>query len=119
MNSPKPQDLIDQLDKLLESERTVLLKGEIDEIPTIAEQKEALIDALNAIKTNETCDLEQLQRKVSRNQILLDGALHGIRNVAMRLAALRKIRRSLETYDASGNKQSIPGEIFHRMEKRA
>jgi len=119
MNDLTSQELIDTLDDLLDRERQALLGGELDQIARIAEQKEGLIDALNANASLSPQGLTDLQAKVARNQALLDGALQGIRKVAMRLAALRKIRRSLETYDAKGQKQTIQGEVDRRMEKRA
>lgn len=119
MTDPTPQNLIDQLDGLLDVERRALLNGELDAIAAIAEEKEQLIDALNAILPEQQPPLKDLQSKVARNQVLLDGALQGIRKVAARLAALRRIRRTLETYDATGRKQTIQGEVDHKVEKRA
>ena len=119
MTEPTPQMLIDRLDDLLECERETLLRGQLDAMADIAEEKERLIDALNALEPEEHPDLTDLQSKVARNQVLLDGALQGIRNVAARLAALRRIRRTLETYDESGRKQTIQGEVERRVEKRA
>lgn len=119
MTDPAPQRLIDQLDELLDQERAVLLSGDLDAMAGIAEEKERLIDALNALEPDHSSNLGQLQTKVERNQVLLDGALQGIRNVATRLAALRRIRRTLETYDSKGRKQTIQGEVEHRVEKRA
>lgn len=119
MSDANPQKLIDRLDGLLEQERDALLSGELEDIARIAAQKEELMDALNAIAPGDRGNLQSLQAKVARNQVLLDGALQGIRKVATRLAALRRIRRTLETYDASGRKQTIQGEIDHKVEKRA
>lgn len=113
------QDMIDRLDILLDRERRCLLEGDLDGIAPIAEEKERLIDALNASDPADGPALAPLQDKVARNQLLLDGALQGIRKVAARLAALRRIRRSLETYDARGRKQTIEGEVDRRVEKRA
>ena len=119
MTQTHAQSLIDQLDNLLEQERDALLHGRLEEMATIADEKERLIDALNAIGNENGDDMSGLQSKVARNQILLDGALEGIRNVASRLAALRKIRRTLETYDATGRKQTIQGEVERKVERRA
>lgn len=119
MSDLTPQNLIDDLDTLLDEERLALLSGDLDQIAQIAAQKEDLIDALNSLSPAGQDALKDLQAKVARNQVLLDGALQGIRKVASRLAALRKIRRSLETYDAKGQKQTIQGEVDRRMEKRA
>jgi ABC-type transporter Mla subunit MlaD len=113
------QKIIDQLDGILDQERQALLKGDLDRIAGFLEQKETLIDALNALEPIARPELQHLQHKVVRNQALLDGALQGIRKVAARMAAYRKIRRSMETYDESGRKQTIPGVIDHKVEKRA
>lgn len=119
MTDSTPQTLIDRLDDLLDAEREMLLKGELDMMAGIAGEKEILIDALNALEPERHPELGDLQSKVARNQVLLDGALQGIRKVARRLAALRRIRRTLETYDARGQKRTIQGEVDHKVEKRA
>ena len=113
------QDIISRLDELLELERTALMQGDLDKIPILLEEKECLVEQLNGQAAGESADLQDLQLKVERNQALLDGALQGIRKVASRMAAFRRIRRSLETYDESGRKQTIQGEVERRVEKRA
>ncbi len=113
------QTLIDRLDTLLEEERRLLLAGDLDAIGDLLSQKERLIDALNATAPGAQPDLGPVQRKVARNQALLDGALQGIRKVAARMAAFRKIRRTLETYDESGRKMLLQADVDHKMEKRA
>jgi len=119
MNDASAQDMIDRLDRLLERERRALLGGEMEEILRMVEDKEALVGALNAADAPAGAALQALHRKVLRNQSLLDGTLQGIRQVAGRIAALRRIRKTLETYDATGRKRTIDGEVAHRMEKRA
>ncbi len=51
--------------------------------------------------------------------MLLDGALQGIRRASARLAAVRKVRRSLETYGEDGQKKTIDAQIARQLEKRA
>lgn len=119
MTEDTPQTLIDRLDDLLETERSALLAGDLETIASLLARKEALIDALNRMQPNDQGALEKLHEKVTRNQALLDGALQGIRRVAARMAAMRRIRRSLETYDQSGRRQVIEGEVVHKVEKRA
>lgn len=119
MTPETAQQLIDQLDTLLEEERRALLVGDLDAIRALLKRKEELIDALNARAPEDAPDLGALPDKVARNQALLDGALEGIRKVAGRLAALRRIRRSLETYDEAGRKTILQGEVEHQVEKRA
>lgn len=119
MKTDTAQGIINRLDELLELERDALLQGELDKIPAMLEEKESLIDALSDNEPDTKAELRELQIKVERNQALLDGALQGIRKVAARMAAFRRIRRSLETYDESGRKRTIQGEVERRVEKRA
>lgn len=114
-----PSTAIEALDALLEKERDLLLKGQIDTIEDILSSKEALIDTLVQMDREDIRELQGLQDKLSRNQLLLDGALHGIRRTAARLAALRKVRRTLETYNESGHKQTIEGRVARKLERRA
>lgn len=113
------QDTINALDDLLEAERTALLKGDIDQIGRLMEQKESLIDALNQQEAVDRSELENLNTKVERNQELLHSALDGIRTVARRLATMRRIRKTLDTYDAQGRKNSIVLNQESSVERRA
>lgn len=119
MTRKKPQDVIDAMDGLLERERVALLHGNLDAIPGLLEQKEALFDQLEALEGTEKNSLYLLQGKVMRNQALLDGALRGIRAVADRMSTLRKVSRSLETYDCEGRRTTIETRPRHKVEKRA
>lgn len=113
------QRAIEALDELLEKERDLLLAGEIEEIGSVLKAKEALIDTLAGFDRDEVQSLSGLQGKLARNQSRLDGALHGIRRTSARLAALRQVRRSLETYNESGRKQTIEGHVSRKLERRA
>ncbi|WP_324753313.1 flagellar protein FlgN [Roseovarius sp. Pro17] len=119
MTHETAQSLIDQLDSLLDDERCALLDGDIEAIGALLKRKEGIIDAMNAQKPSDQADMTKVQGKVVRNQALLDGALQGIRTVAGRLAALRRVRRTLETYDKTGRKSAISDVIDHKVEKRA
>ena len=113
------RDLIDSLDDILDEEREALLQGDLEKIGRLVERKESLISRLNEIETAEAAALKDLQEKVQRNQGLLDGALEGIRRVASRLALLRRVKLTLETYDATGVKQTIDCPKDGSLEKRA
>lgn len=112
-------DAVRALDLLLEEERELLLAGEIDRIEEVLNAKETLIETLSSIDRNEVQGLETLQAKLMRNQSLLDGALQGIRRTSARLATLRKVRRTLETYTESGRKQTIDAQVTRKLERRA
>lgn len=118
MSEATETEIITQLDTLLEAEREALLRGDLQAIADTVAQKEQLIDALNE-GADRQADLSGLHHKLQRNQALLDGALQGIRAVAARMAAYRRIRRSMDTYDSQGRKRTIPGDVSRKVEKRA
>ena len=113
------QDTINALDDLLDAERRALMNGDLDEISRLMARKEALIESLNAQEATDRAELDNLNSKVERNQELLNSALDGIRAVARRLAAMRRIRGSLDTYDAQGRKSAIDLRTDRSVEKRA
>ncbi|MDQ2090548.1 flagellar biosynthesis protein FlgN [Marimonas arenosa] len=119
MSSEKTQHTIEALDGLLDRERAALLEGDLDLLVGQLDEKKALIDTLNNHGDAGGESLAALQRKVLRNQALLDSALDGIRSVARRMSALHRIRRSLDTYDEAGRKTTIEGVTAGHMEKRA
>ncbi|QFT58356.1 FlgN protein [Sulfitobacter sp. THAF37] len=112
-------DRIDALDELLESEREALLAGDLAKLAEMLEPKETLIEAINAMDPTEIEGLRHLDTKVRRNQLLLDGAIEGIRAVAARMAALRQVRNGLETYGADGRKRTIDIQDGPNLERRA
>jgi hypothetical protein len=111
--------IIDELDDILEAERSALLSGELDEVGRLVPRKEALVDQLTEEATDNLPQLRALSEKVKRNQGLLDSSLEGIRTVARRLASLRRVRTALDTYDAYGAKQTIDVSAETSVEKRA
>ena len=112
-------EVIDALDDLLEMERSALLNGDFDTIARLLERKETLIEKLSLLDAAASQPLEMLSDKIKRNQVLLDQALEGIRTVASRLAELRRIKSSLDTYDASGVRKTIEIAADISVEKRA
>lgn len=119
MTSNPVSDIMTALDALLERERAALLSGDLDRLPELLHEKTALIDALAGLDAAAEPLPEALKEKALRNQALLDGALEGIRHVAGRIAALRRLRQSFETYDETGRRRTIEGDIVRRIEKRA
>lgn len=112
-------EVIEALDELLDQEKAALLKGDLDQVSRLLEQKEALIENLSRLEEGEIRTLEDLNNKVKRNQALLDHALAGIKSVATRLADLRRVRSSLDTYDQHGSRQTIDMKAEKTVEKRA
>jgi len=119
MTDTSPQDLIDALDILLDDERKAVLSGNLDSMAELLERKEDLIDTLAEIDASQATPIYELQTKLARNQMLLNGALQGIRRASARLAAVRKVRRTLETYGEDGQKKTIDAHVSRQLEKRA
>jgi flagellar biosynthesis/type III secretory pathway chaperone len=113
------QATIDSLDDLLDAERRGLLKGNLDEVARLHLRKEELIDTLNQLDAEDAKRLVALNTKVERNQVLLNTALEGIRSVARRLAAIRRVHQSLDTYDSAGRKKTVEMSVDRSFEKRA
>ena len=109
------EDILSGLDSCLERESAALLGGDIHMISELMEEKSALITDLNALGSSEAGSLDRLKQKAQRNQVLLTGALEGIR----RLSDVQSLRHSFDTYDSDGNRQTIEGEAVRHVEKRA
>ena len=111
--------LFTSLDALLAWEKKALLTGDFDELPAICQQKSHLLETLEGLPPEDRAALDQLHQAAHRNQELLESALAGIREVARRMAQLRKVRDSLDTYDANGNKSSLHIAKTDKLAKRA
>lgn len=110
---------IDALDTLLERERTALLAGDFATLTELLPDKEALIEALNAKPTEDLDGVQTLGSKVARNQVLLESAMSGMREVVDRMATLRRMRVGLDTYGSDGNRHHIEVQAEHSVERRA
>ncbi|WP_174214183.1 flagellar export chaperone FlgN [Pseudophaeobacter sp. EL27] len=119
LNHQNPQSLIDELDEILDQERSALVRGELDKIEALLARKEPLIAQLNTIDSLERAALSQVQTKVSRNQELLNSAMEGIRGVATRMAELRRVKKGLDVYDRAGRKARYGTTMGQRLEKRS
>lgn len=111
--------VIEKLDQILEAERTALVTGKLDVLSSMAEEKEALIEAINLAKVDDLGAIKHLAEKVKRNQGLLNNALEGIRKVARRMAAFRRVQGALETYDRNGEKCVVSMAPISSVERRA
>ncbi|MDJ0822739.1 MAG: flagellar protein FlgN [Paracoccaceae bacterium] len=109
----------EKLTALIEEERQALLNGDLDSIEKVIERKQELIVQIANTPPNSPDELEPLRLQLRRNQVLYDHALAGLRNVADRLGTLRRLRKSLDTYDAYGQRQSIEDTTENQLERRA
>ena len=120
MTEAQPETpLFESLDALLDRERAALLDGDLGALADLLAEKEALMQRIAEDGGPVRQQIETLQGKALRNQALLDSALRGIRTVATRFATLRRIRKSLETYDEYGQKSVLPATPDPKVERRA
>lgn len=108
----------DQLDALLDVERTALLQGDLERVAALMAEKESLVNELEASKSAQDA-LASLRNKVSRNHALFDSALAGIRAVVARIGSVQTVNKQLDTYDATGRRHSIGAHSEKALEKRA
>lgn len=108
-----------ELGNLLEAERKALLEGDLHILKDLLSSKEALMEAVNDMPDPDRAAMQALAGKLQRNQLLLDGALEGIRAVAQRMARLREVKGALETYGADGKRHDIPLFPNRSVERRA
>lgn len=119
MHDETTTDHMAALEALLDAERAALLAGDLERLTAMLEDKETLIGEMNATPQRDLEGLRRLDQKLRGNQLLLDGALEGIRTVAGRMAELRKIRTTLETYGADGRKRLVELGEDGAVERRA
>lgn len=111
--------IYESLDALLDRERAALMGGDMKALAQLVSEKEELLKRVALEDGEGRSRIEALQGKAIRNQALLDSALQGIRTVANRFATLRRIRKTLETYDEFGQKSALPAVTDPRVERRA
>ncbi len=112
------ETIIAALDGLLDRERKAVLAGALDTLAPLMAEKSALIDALAALGP-VGITMDGVRAKARRNQDLIESAMEGIRSVAQRLATIRRLRASMDTYDSAGQRQPIQGGRGGNVEKRA
>ncbi|MDG1170846.1 MAG: flagellar biosynthesis protein FlgN [Sulfitobacter sp.] len=119
MSDLATETTVAELHDLLDAERQALLAGDLEALNSLLTPKEALIEAINDLELTDIPQIEMLDRKLRHNQLLLDGALEGIRAVAKRMARLRDVKGALETYGADGKRRDIPLGPESSVERRA
>jgi flagellar biosynthesis/type III secretory pathway chaperone len=119
MSDDTHEDTLQSLEQLLNAERAALLAGDLEGLSEMISTKEALIGQLNDKGPGDIAAWQALDQQLKRNQLLLDGALDGIRAVAGRLAKLREMKGPLETYGADGLRHQIETDAQSTVEKRA
>lgn len=119
MSEDRIAPILDELDDLLDAERRALLGGKLDQVDRLFERKGRLVEMLASVDHAEELRLDDVRTKLKRNQDLLGSAADGIRSVAQRLATVRRVRESLDTYDERGRRKSVDLKPSSTLEKRA
>lgn len=107
----------DTLMELLEDERQLLRKGDLNALPDLTEAKSNCIQKLDHA-TLVPKQLERLQSLSARNQRLLAAAASGIRAAQNRIERIRNPDQNIRTYSRTGQSKNIARNTA-RFEKRA
>ncbi len=113
-----PETALNELLELLEQERSLLIKGEVDAVAALAEQKEELIEQLRTAGPLPAEGLSKLRERALRNKALLDASRTGLKAAATRLKEIRKAMLQLDTYNRDGNLTNLQT-AQPKVEKRA
>lgn len=91
------------LDTLLDREKALILKGDIEGVRRLAPEKERLLSRIgrNRFKRDR---LENLRKKADRNNELLAASARGFKAVQEKLIALRAAGGQHSTYDREGHR---------------
>ncbi len=95
-----------EFEKLLQSERELLLAGAFDGLAELGERKTRALAELGDWGLDAE-RLESISRLVSRNQGLLSAAIRGVEAARRQIATASKASGSLATYDNHGQKTEL------------
>jgi hypothetical protein len=109
---------LQKLEALLTSERKALISGDLEAVETVVEEKRRLVDQIDLDHVAPDA-LSPVRESIRRNNVLFDQALAGIRQAVSRLGALHAAAKTLDTYDAHGQRLRLSDDRKHRVEKRA
>lgn len=107
-----------QLFDLLEREKVLLIKGDLDAIARQADRKDDLVEQLRSEPPLPAEDLSRLRDMAQRNSALLDASRKGLKAAATRLSEIRKAMLNLDTYGRDGALTNL-SEARPNVEKRA
>ncbi|AMY68057.1 hypothetical protein [Frigidibacter mobilis] len=106
--------MLHRLGRLLDDEAQAIRAGDLQTLALLPLEKAALVSAVEACaqgpqpaQPGEAEMLTRLRQQATVNQQLLGATLKGMRSALLRLDALRRAGRSLQSYDATGRPQVI------------
>ena len=108
-NESRNSSALDDLVKVLKTERTLLINGEVGAMAAIAARKDKLLAAMPVLTEAESDPrtLQKIREMAEHNARLLQAALDGIRAVSVRMKALRDVSSKFETYTSGGKRENL------------
>lgn len=104
------------LDRLLASEREMLLNGDLDALARITAEKEAVLPNMRSLDPDTRA---RLKSEADRNHVLLGAAMRGLREAIRRINAIGSAATPMRTYTANGKRTAIEQPRMRTLEKRA
>lgn len=98
--------VLQALEDLLDRERALILKGDIDGVRRLSHEKDRLMTRL-ATLTFKRGRLQPLRQKADRNNELLAASARGFKAVQDRIAALGRHGETLKTYGSDRNRAAL------------
>ncbi|WP_068108401.1 hypothetical protein [Tropicimonas marinistellae] len=111
-------EVIQNLNKLLDAERMLLMSGDLSSACDLTDRKEELITLLGEAGGKPSTVLAQLQQKARRNHELLEASRAGLQAAQTRLAEVRRAATQLDTYTDCGKLRNLIASRG-RLERRA
>ena len=99
--------LIDKATALLDQEHALLTDGNFDALETLMSAKGLLAEEIAAHQSEFVeDDLHEIRKLSERNGAALEAAQMGVKSAIDKIAAVRRVDTHLDTYTASGTRQS-------------
>lgn len=108
---------IDAFRDLLDREKRLILRGDLESVGRLAVEKERLLKRL-ARTTLKRWELADLRKQAERNSELLAASARGFRAVADELRRVGAAKENLTTYSADGTRSKL-GRDGRDFNKRA
>ena len=97
-----------RLRDLLEEERRVLGRADLEMLNGILARKEHLVGAIRShARMEDTAEVRALRDAAARNAELAEAARRGVRAAIERLAERARVARQFDTYDKTGRRRTI------------
>lgn len=102
--------------RLLQSEREILMSGDLEALPQLSKEKEALIPNMRDLDPHARL---RLKSAADQNHALLGAAMRGLRGAIRRINAINGASAPLQTYGANGDRATLNQPQRRDLEKRA